>query len=382
MVKLGITDVTKSGEVKAHARDLLDGVCMEHESATTATPAMLKWCIEKGIDERYFGFVAKREKVQFLCEGLGGCRIGEVCGGGETHGILANNLAFLEDASSQDGLTRTVVELKIEHSKTKFSRYMNMAATTGTSGIKTGAVFMDYCKAAGFTMTSTLQAGVRVVRPDVWVVRVSLLGLNEARLNCLLIDLERGSREFPGLAHHLDSTRIDAKRRHFASGAMSQEKKYVNVMSGDSKDERLDRLIQYLESRGWQAAKVPGPLLLSTTGGRQQKPKLMPLSASTASAPTKELLTKAWQAGFIRGVNHDADLDLPPDVPPRWSTHSLRRLADTVARRYREAMNVTVDQIDIYFGWHEKILLKAMQVYYSSLSLRERMLQARITGMM
>ena len=47
-----------------------------------------------------------------------------------------------------------------------------------------------------------------------------------------------------------------------------------------------------------------------------------------------------------------------------------------------EVTGVTEDQIDIYFGWHEKVLLKAMQVHYASLSIRERMLLAKITGMM
>jgi hypothetical protein len=32
-------DVTKIGSVKAHAKDLVDGICMEHDTATTATPA-------------------------------------------------------------------------------------------------------------------------------------------------------------------------------------------------------------------------------------------------------------------------------------------------------------------------------------------------------
>ena len=108
----------------------------------------------------------------------------------------------------------------------------------------------------------------------------------------------------------------------------------------------------------------------------------MPYSTSTASAPTKELLTNAWRAGLVDGVSTDADLDLPPGQEPKWSTHSLRRLADTVARRYREASGTTEDQIDIYFGWHEKILLKAMQVHYASLSIRERMMLSKITGML
>ena len=66
---------------------------------------------------------------------------------------------------------------------------------------------------------------------------------------------------------------------------------------------------------------------------------------------------------------------------PKWTSHSLRRLADTVARRFREETGTTEDEIDMYFGWHERVLLKAMQVHYATLAVRERMAQARITGM-
>ena len=106
--------------------------------------------------------------------------------------------------------------------------------------------------------------------------------------------------------------------------------------------------------------------------------KIMPLSTSTASTPTKGLLMRAW----TKLLGEDPDLDFPPGQEPKWSTHSLRRLADTTARRYMEETGVTEDQIDIYFGWHEKVLLKAMQVHYASLSIRERMRLARITGML
>eukprot|EP00900_Chrysochromulina_parva_P007415 jgi/Chrpa1/16675/Chrysochromulina_OHIO_Genome00022815-RA len=105
-------------------------------------------------------------------------------------------------------------------------------------------------------------------------------------------------------------------------------------------------------------------------------------SVKAHALATTEILTKAWQAGFVEGVSQDPDLDLAPGAMPKWSTHSLRRLGDTVARRYRHVTGVTADQIDIYFGWQEKILLLAMQVHYASLSIRERMNTAKITGMM
>ena len=43
---------------------------------------------------------------------------------------------------------------------------------------------------------------------------------------------------------------------------------------------------------------------------------------------------------------------------------------------------VTVDEIDIHFGWNERVLLKAMQIHYASMSIRERMKHAKITGML
>ena len=49
---------------------------------------------------------------------------------------------------------------------------------------------------------------------------------------------------------------------------------------------------------------------------------------------------------LVSGVSTDVDLDLAPGKEPKWTTHSLRRLADTVARRYMELTGTTEDQID------------------------------------
>ena len=54
--------------------------------------------------------------------------------------------------------------------------------------------------------------------------------------------------------------------------------------------------------------------------------------------------------------------------------------SDTVARRYMEETGTSEAEIDIFFGWHEKVLLKAMQVHYASMSIRERMKKSKITG--
>ena len=129
-------------------------------------------------------------------------------------------------------------------------------------------------------------------------------------------------------------------------------------------------------------AVVPGPLLRATTGGARPQATHMPLAVSSTFAPTKELLEKAFEMSMEDPANPDPHLNLRRGEQPKWSTHSLRRLAATTARRHREKSGATVDEIDLYFGWKEKILKKAMQMHYAGMSLFERMRSARITGWM
>jgi len=123
-------------------------------------------------------------------------------------------------------------------------------------------------------------------------------------------------------------------------------------------------------------------MLLSTTGGAKPRVSAMPFATSSAFAPTKELLIRAWQLANENLSDPDPDLDLREGEEPKWTTHSLRRLGDTVARRDRELTGTTEAEIDIYFGWQERVLRRAMQVYYASMSIRDRIKQARITGWM
>ena len=228
---------------------------------------------------------------------------------------------------------------------------------------------------------TSVQAGGRGRRPDFWVVRVGLLGVAEDAL-VQLCKLVRAC-QFSCVAPYARATEIDARRRY---AAQSADKKYINVAGGASDDANLGFFAQQLRLSGFAAEVVPGPLLLATTGGKYPKIKMMPLSVDSTGAPTAELLRMAHgelnKPYGLPGMAADPDLDLPANKPAKWSTHSLRRLADTTARRYAKLMDVSEQQIDIYFGWHEKILLKNMQIHYASLSVRERMLLARITGML
>ena len=173
-----------------------------------------------------------------------------------------------------------------------------------------------------------------------------------------------------------------ARLRWSAKGASSQEKKFYNLMGGVRSKPDLERARQILTLKGYDASIVPGPLLRSTTGGARPRLTHMPLAVSTAFAPTKELLERAHARVMSDPADPDTHLDLRPGEEPKWSTYSLRRLATSTARRHRENTGTTADEIDLYFGWKEKILKKAMQMHYAAMSIVERMRQARITGWM
>ena len=380
LVKLKLSDVTKDGSVKAHLRELVGELGVEAEPATTATPRMLKLMTEPGgvIDTRYpQPTIAPREKFQVVAEGQGGCRICEVVGAGEGHGLLANDTAILENPASGE----VVVELHLEHSKTGFKRTLNLAGKTRTSGVETAKILESLWKVNKLEKTTSMQAGIKVTRPDFMVLRVSLLGLNgEVARQKLYSTLRRSN--CASAREHARTSETKGNSRAVASGTGSQAKKYINVAGGTSGDASMRNLKDQLVALGYVAQIVKGPLMRATTGGKYPKMTLMPFTVSSAFAPTKELLEKAHVKAGADPNDPDPDLDLSAGKEPSWSTHSLRRLADTVARRDREETGTSEDEIDIYFGWHEKILLREMQVHYASMSIRERMKQARITGLL
>ena len=64
-----------------------------------------------------------------------------------------------------------------------------------------------------------------------------------------------------------------------------------------------------------------------------------------------------------------------PRVPsPPIATSASRRSSSPSGAGTSEA------EIDIYFGWQEKVLLKAMQRHYEAMSVASRMTKAKITS--
>ena len=94
--------------------------------------------------------VAIRMKVNMATEGVAGLRIGEVTGSGDSHGLLANETAILVDPEKGDNdPMKVVVEGYLEHSKTGFSRYFDIAGMTENSSILVAKIYEDYWASAG-----------------------------------------------------------------------------------------------------------------------------------------------------------------------------------------------------------------------------------------
>jgi hypothetical protein len=206
------------------------------------------------------------------------------------------------------------------------------------------------------------------------------LGIDEGQVE-KLVKWAKESK-YVSVKKHADSTRLYARQRYAASGVASQAKKYVNVAGGNSRDRDLPKIVAELRKMGLVANVIAGPLLLATTGGRYADFTLMPLAVGSVGGALKEVLESAYEVAMSDPDSPDPDIEIRAGKKPKFSTHSLRRLANTTARRYREETKTSADEIDLYFGWNERVLLKAMQVHYAKMSIRERMATAKITAKM
>ena len=84
-----------------------------------------------------------------------------------------------------------MVELKVEDSKTKNPRYLDVAGLTQLSEIPVAAILEEYWRAAGISTVTHVEAGAEVTRGDYWVVRVAMNGLMLSGFNWLISVLSR-----------------------------------------------------------------------------------------------------------------------------------------------------------------------------------------------
>ena len=113
---------------------------------------------------------------------------------------------------------------------------------------------------------------------------------------------------------------------------------------------------------------VQGPLLRATDGHRISH---MPVDPSTTYGTLHKLMDEAYLQANPTG-DPDPWLDLQGLDEPLWGHHSFRRCADTVARATMSQTGVQEDDIDLIFGWQEKMYSRRMQYHYATRFNREK----------
>ena len=159
--------------------------------------------------------------------------------------------------------------------------------------------------------------------------------------------------------------------------ADSADKRYVNVVGGPVGGPDIATVCEELTLAGFGEwiEIVPGPLMRATYG------KLvyahMPLDARSTYhyLGASQVMEQAWQKS-LRGPP-DPEPDLQGFEEPLWGHHSFRRFADTVARETMGISGATTQDIDILFGWQERMYNSTMQIHYESVFTRDR--RTRVT---
>ena len=361
-------NVTLDKGVKAFYNSLRELHGEESHPRTAATRRMVRALFETVLPQQISNpLLRKRAMLLLALEVLCGLRVGEALGGGDHHGLLANNVRILKNISSGE----TSVEVQVEHSKTKHSRWINaVGLSEGEARVPLAWALREYWKISGFTVKTWAEGGYEVTGTDYSVVRVSLMGLGMNAAE----ELEHVERLFQTLSESKDpyvrmnAAASKAKGMQRFKQAGSMDKKYINVIGGPSDSKSIATVMFELAKAGFAfySRIVPGPLLRATHGSINTH---MPLNPQSSYAQ----LHDAMDAAFAEANRDspDPELDLQGLEAPLWGHHSFHRFADTVARQTMAETGATEQDIDLTFGWQEKFYSEKMQIHYQTKFTRE-----------
>ena len=308
--------------------------------------------------------VRARTKLDIGFEAGCGLRVGEALGGGDYHGVLAGNCFALREIST--GLM--TVDVMLEHSKTHFKRWTGcLGETLGDARLPLDRLLREYWQAAGMQTYTYVEGGHEITTVDYFVIRVSLLGMTAARFGALERVLRLSA--VPAMRKAVKATMARAQARLDAK--WSKDKKYINVFGGTATDEDLTTVFAELQKAGFGSftTKCQGPLMRSMDGSGWLSH--MPVDPSTTYASLHRIMDVAYERANPPG-DPDPWLDLQGLDAPLWGHHSWRRLADTVARATMAKSGVSEQDIDLVFGWLEKMYSQRMQYHYETRFNRSR----------
>ena len=386
MAKTTRTNLTKDAGVKAIFKDLCAKHGKDRQPCTAITRRMVK-CLLHDVVTAGTTAMRARERLLFGGEIMMGVRVGEMLEGGDKHGLLANNLVILRKLDGEGNPTgEETLEGMFPHTKsTKVKRYVNCVGTSrGPAKVPMAQILRDYWEAAGFKIVKRKEAGFLVEGPSYFVVRVSLVALTDkasgdtTRLDLLERTLK--ASKVPAAAQWAKYSRYRGGER---MNADSLDKKYINVLGTDSPTSPdSDTLINELAKAGFdepgRVTIAEGPLMRATNGSRLGLSN-MPLSVSATYAPLHKYFAEAYRLANPAD-DPDMELDLQGRDTPKFGHHSDRRGADTIARAFMNITGATPADIDLTFGWNEKVYQREMQRHYESSMDRQR--RCAVTSMM
>ena len=365
MMRTGRPNLTADSGVRAHYSSLLDEHGVEEQPRTAATPRMIFHLFDSVIVKHCpREFICARTSLDVCLEAGCGLRVGEALSGGDYHGLLAGNVSLLRRVDT--GLV--TVEGKLEHSKTKFQRFVNCLGTTlGTAKLPFEQTLRRYWKEAGMRVVSLpAHGGYEVTTVDYYVVRVSFLGMDQNRFDNLLKLLPLSA--VAEVRKHTASLAERARSRYGAKH--SKDKRYINLIGGHFGCDEINTVVRELNEAGYGetatsqgfVSVVMGPLLRSTDGAHVNH---MPLDPSSTYKTLHKMMDDAYELANSVG-DPDPWLDLQGLDEPLWGHHSFRRASDTVARATRERSGTEEEDIDIIFGWNERMYSRKMQHHYET----------------
>jgi len=282
-------------------------------------------------------------------------------GAGDYHGMKAGHLSILRDLSS--GLI--TVEGMLEHSKTKFKRWVTCLGTTvGFAQMPFADITRKYWREAGMKEITYSSGGFQVTTVDYMVVRVSMLGMTQQQLD--LLGGVLAASQIASIRKAAKATFDRAEKRYKAK--WSKDKKYINVHGHAHDDPSMATCAMELAQAGLSSfvSIVHGPLLRSTDGYSLSH---MPVDPSTTYGTLHKIMDECCELANPEG-DPDPWLDLQGLDEPLWGHHSWRRMADTLARANMAKSGATEKDIDLVFGWLERMYSRIMQDHYETKFIR------------
>ena len=373
-------NLTRDPEVKAYFASLCELHGEESKPRTAATRRMLRLILDELIDARFAGAdVRARTKLMIALEAMLGLRVGEALSGGDFHGLAANHLCIMRNRTTG---TETV-EAVLEHSKTKHKRWINaVGVSQGLAQVDLARHLRAYWALAGLDIVEREEGGYHISQPDYYVLRLDLVALGPTRREseAALQRIGDTLRVSPvkELAQWADYVALRGGQR--MSSEHSKDRRYINIVGGPLRCAAIAEAARLLTVMGFgdSLSEVPGPLLRATHFKKPVRFSHMPLQPQSTYDSFHALFDTAFER--LRDGGGDPELDLQGLKEPRWGHHSLRRLADTVARETMAETGVSETDIDLVFGWREAMHSHEMQVHYQSRFVRER--RALVTSRM